>query len=437
MKKYISYLLLLCMMLSIFACAKAPIIIYDDNEEIDFLGTNLNVYMDNLIGQVTKKGGSSSLDREYERMVDTQNKFNFVFTYNRVESVSNTFLAGALSGGLQADLMKDYVDEIYKAYKINALLPIENIVSDASSEKWRGAGQSEYGVFNGKQYSFFPYYWEKTPTIFGFINLNMTTLESYGISSPHDIIEAGEWDWEHFKDFLKQTTFTEGTTVWRGMGMASLPGETMLPFILSNGGKYITYDNGRYTASIDSEESLEALKFAASLVNEGLMSDIPTGSSDFANGLGWMLYSGGTGSSPVYKIEAIRYPYGPNGNKDTVSTITTGDTVYAFPIFSAFSEEEMGAVVEYMFEPLSDLYPNGWKDIVCDTIFFYDTDYDYYIKGVENAEYLDKTVLSESYSQLSEAMRLVLYGSATPEVAVESVIDLVQADLNNNYNNEK
>ncbi len=435
MKKILALIVLSAITVSFFsACGKPGFNINEENEDLDFRGDSLKVYMGEWTGQVEKKGGSASSDREYDRIIDTQNKFNLVFDYVRVVNVANTFLAGSLSGGIRADLLKEGPGAIYNTYAINALMPAENVINDPESDKWKAAGQEGCGIFGGKKYSVFPYYWETSPTISGFINLNMTIMDSYDIPTPHEIIEAGDWDWEHFREFLRQTAFTDGATVWRGLGMLSSAGETMLPFILGNGGSYMTYTNGRYKLAIDSQEAIEALEFAQSLVEEDIMSDIPADVMDFHNGMTWMLASGAVGSSDVYDIAAIRYPYGPHGNKDTVSTITNGDTMYAFPIFSAYGENEIGAVVEYMFEPLSDLYPNGWKDVYEDNVFFYHEDYEYYLRSVENAVYLDNAALEKSYFDFRGAMRLVLFGSATPEAAVESVADIIQADIDEHYN---
>lgn len=434
MKKFIAIFLLICVAFPLISCTKSNLLVDDEDASLDFRGESIVVYMSNSVGQVLAKGGSASSDREYQRIVDTQNEFNFVFDYVRVDSSSNSFLAGALTGGLRADLLKDTVSEFYYSYKINALLPIENFVNDPTSDKWRTSGQQGCGIFDGKKYGFFPYYWESAPHLYGFIILNLTILDSYGIPSPHDIIEAGEWNWENFTSFLRETTFIDGTSEWKGLGMINMQTQTMFPFILGNGGSYLIYENGRYKSGIDSEESLEALKFAQSLVQEGLIVDIPADNRDFANGMTWMLASGSASASTVYDFESIRYPYGPHGNKDIVTSLSLGDAMYGFPIFSAYTEDEIGEVVEYMFEPLSDLYPNGWKDIVGDTLFFYQSDYDYYVKSVEECTYIETVALNESYWKFTDAMRMVLLNAATPEQAVESVIDLIQVDIDENLN---
>ncbi len=434
MKKILALIVLSAMTVSFFsACGKPDILKETDNSDIDFLGETIKVYMNTWTGQVEKKGGSASSDREYDRIIDTQDKFNFKFEYVRVSSVSNSFLAGSLSGGIRADLMKEGPLEIYNAYAINTLKPAENVVNDASQDKWKAAGQSDSETFNGIKYGVFPNYWENAPSICGFINLNLTIMDSYDIQPPYDIIEAGEWDWEHFRAFLRQTAFVDGTQTWRGLGMIITWGETMLPFILGNGGSYITYSNGKYKAAIDSEEAIEALEFAQTLVEEDILSDIPSG-YDLTSEISWMIYSSYISASSEEEIEPIRYPYGPHGNKDTVSAITKGDVMYAFPIFSAYTDEELGAVAEYMFEPLSDIYPNGWKDIYEDTVFFNHEDFVYYLHSVEEATYLDEAALSYSHVKFGDAMRLVLNGSATPEAAIESVIDILQADIDEHYN---
>lgn len=435
MKKIISIFILVCLSLSVFsACSKPVIPDEGDDTDLDFMGSQIKIYLDIYMGQVIKKGGSASSDREYDRMIDTQNKFNLVFDYVRVENTANTFLAGALSGGLQADLLKEDPLGIYEAYAIDTLIPVENIVNNPESDKWKTAGQNGCGIFNGKKYGVFPYLWETPPGLSGFINLNLTVMNEYGIPDPHDIIEAGDWDWTHFREFLTQTTFTDGDLEWKGLGNLAPSGECMIPFILGNGGNYMIYDGGKYKLAIDSDESIEAMQFAQSLVADKLLYDIPTDDEGFGNGKTWMIWAGFIDTSKEYELSYIRYPYGPHGNKDIVTAISHGDVMYAFPIFTAYSEEEIGRVVEYMFEPLSDLYPNGWKDLYEDTVFLYPEDYEYYLRGAQEAIYLDDAALSKSYADFRAAARSVFLGTISAESAIESVKDIIQADIDEHYN---
>ncbi len=437
MKKILALIILSAMTVSFFsACGKQVIEPSDDTELIDFRGDVLKFYIGEYTAQITKKGGSASEDREYDRFLDTQKQFNFRFDFVNVANVANTFLAGSLSGGMRADFLKANPKSIYESYMINTLIPAENVVNDASSDKWRTAGQQGCGIFDGKKYGIFPYYWETSPSISGFINLNLTTMSSYNIPTPHETIEAGEWDWDHFRDFLQQTSFKDGEIEWKGLGNLAPSGECMLPFIIGNGGSYMTYSNGRYKTAIDSDESMEAMRFVESLIKDKLLYDIPTDDEEFGNGLGCMLWSGDIGTSEIYDMAYVRYPYGPNGSKDIVSTISHGDSMYAFPVFSAYTEDEIGAVTEYLFEPLSELYPNGWKDIYEDKVFFYHEDYEYYLRSVEEAVYLDNAALEESYTEFRTAMWRFFLGSSTPEAAVESVADIIQADIDEHYNKQ-
>lgn len=427
------------MTFSLISCAKAPVI--EDNTEMDFHGSTMTVYIGWYSRSIpTKRGGTASADREYDRYRETEKKFNFLYDFQIVENPPATFLSKAISGGLTVDMLSAIPQHLYESWLIDVLLPVENVISDPTSEKYRSPAENNVGVYGGTQYGIFPNYWESSPSVGGFIQINLTLLDRYNIDDPHEIIEAGEWDWENFRQFLTKTVINDGDNSFEGMAVNAYGTGTnaITPFLLSNGAHFITEADGRWTCEINSPESREALEYVKSLVDEGLLMEGPVdmGELYFDKGQRWMVSNGSAYSgNQDFDICCVRYPYGPQGNKDTVSTITQGDSMWAFPIFSAYSEEETGAVAEFMFEPLDpDLYPHGWQDMLEDNYFFYHSDFEYYLKGVYEAEYIDKSILEDSFWALDDALLAVMRGTQSPEIALETAEGIIAEEINEKYN---
>lgn len=435
MKKALSLLLLLCLSLSIIsACATSDITIDDENEALDFRGGKIVISEGAWIDHYPlTKGVSSSADREIKRYAETEKEFNCKFDYDLDIIPATAFLSALLSGnGIQSDLLYCQNKHLYESYLINTLIPTENILSDPISDKWKVPSRNGCGYYGGKYYGFFPNYWEITPNLTGFVMINLTVLEKYSIDDPHEIIEAGEWDWEHFREFLAKTVISDGDTQWKGMLVHAFgPGaECIMPFLLANGARYVTETDGRWTCQINSPEAIEALGYVRSLAAEGLFHTAASGSSDK-----YMVSSGnGLSSDSEDTVCGVRYPYGPRGNKDIVSVINTHERIWGFPIFSAYTEDEIGTVAEYLFEPLDELYPNGWKDIIEDKYFFYTEDFEYYIKSAAQSEYIDNSILEDSFWILDEALISATNGMQSPEIALENAAEMIQEEVNEKYN---
>ncbi len=440
MKRLFPILLMICISLSFFsACAKKPDILIDENDGgLDFNGNKIVIALGPYMWNYPpERGGSASSDRLLDRYEETQKEFNFTFDFLEGINPATHFLSAALSGSMQADFLYCSNSQIYDAYLINTLLPIENVIDDPESDKWKSPANNGKGLYGGKMYALFPNHWDSSPGIFGMITINTDLLDEYDIASPIDIIESGEWDWENFRAFLRQTAFKDGEKEWLGMGMGinGVGVACIFPFVLTNGGSFMKETDGRYTLEINSPEAMEAYEYIADLGSEGLITEVPNSDPSYNNGEKWMLTSGGAGTSDEFNVAQVRYPYGPSGSKDTVSTISLGYTMWAFPIFSAYTEDEIGEVAEFMFEPLdASLYPNGWKDYMKDNIFTYDSEYEYYIKGVDRAEYIDMDILNDSFWKLSNAMYDIFKGNQSPTNAIDAVYDVIFEEINEKYN---
>lgn len=437
MKRVLAILFIIGITFSVFsACSKKKASVSEDEEDLDFCGGTIVIARGSYTWRFTlASGGEATGERELKRFDDTEEEFNCVLEFRENINPSTLFLTAALSGGLQVDFLFTGNDQIYQTYLINTLLPIEAVIDDPESDKWRSPASKAIGLYGGKMYGFFPNYWESSPSVGGIINVNMDLLEEYNIGDPFELIEAGEWDWEHFRTFLEQVTFTDGDRQWFGMA-SGYNGHVAcyFPFVLANGGSFLKEENGIYSLNINSTEAMEAYDYVAELTSKGLITDVPVDDPEYLNGGKWMVTSGGPETSTKYMINQVRYPYGPHGDKDTISTISLGFNLFAFPIFSAYNEDEIGEVAEYMFEPLGNVYENGWKDTLLQNVFYHEEECEFYIDGIEKAEYIDMDIFRDSYLLLDDALKSIANGSQYPSFAIDSIFDVINEDIDAKYN---
>lgn len=433
MKRLLSMLYIIAILLSFFsACNKNNAEIDEEDDKLDFHEGKVVITIAYCITFPPTKGRSASGDRLLKRFSDTEEYFNFKFDYIQDVEPSTLFLTGALSGNLQADFLYSCNKHLYDTYLINAIIPAENIVNEPDSEKWKSPANSTKNLYGGKIYGLFPNYWEISPELYGFLNLNMDKLEEYQIDDPYELIEAGEWTWDNFTDFLQNITFIDDDITWYGLKVESNAVNCLFPFILGNGGSFIKNADGRTIININSPEATETYDYIVELAEKGLLISDNNLIKQETNKS--MLSSGKPQTSIEYDIAQIRYPYGPHGNKDIVSTLTNELDLWSFPIFSIYSESEIGAITEYLFEPLSDIYPNGWKDIVGDNVFYHESEFEYFITAAEQTEHIDMYIFSDSYKLYVSALTDMIIGEQTPSNAIDGIFSFIQEEINEKYN---
>ncbi len=432
MKKFFSTFLLACIILSLFsACAKPQVPDIEESEsELDFHGGKVVVYMDlynNLFKPVA--GATAADDRMNQRLYDIQNKYNLVFAEEVTDNPALTFMTGSLTGNFTADIVIDGPAELYEIYKIDSLVPTEEIIENPKDNKYGTPKLIEAAIFHGKQYGVLPYLHDTPPDIAGLLSLKMDYVKEFNLNDPHEIIEAGEWDWEHFRQYLTEATFSDGDIDYAGMVLSGRRNScnSFAPFILSNGGSMIKYSEaGGYQVAFNSPEAIEAMEYISSVFSSPYADCPAVDEKKYIITLG----------SPSFKatedeIHVLRVPYGPKGSPDTISSIFYDFNFWAYPIFTIYAANELSAITNDLFEPLSDIYPNGWKDYVMDN-YFYDTqDYEYYCIAADNALYIDNDLFGNTFFPL---LQRINSGTDSVQASIESLTDLVQSRLDEKYN---
>ncbi len=426
MKKYLSVFFIICFILSFFSACAKPKLPDPEEDELNFLGSKFTVITTNAV-LFKKAGETAANDRFNQRLYDIQNKFNLVFEEKYSHYPEMDCITGSMTGNFVADMIICPPSHLYEIYKINAGIPIEDILDDPDNIKYGTPSLIAGSVFAGKQYGIFPYLHDTPPDIAGVLSLNMDYVSEFNLPDPHEMIENGEWDWEHFKAFLESATFSDGTDKYCGIHLSTDRNaqNAYATFIFSNGGSMIKFTEAGYKVAFDSAEAIEAMEFIASVFASPYADSPKQKDTKYFFTFGYPIFD-----SEEDEMHVMPAPFGPHGSPDTVSAIMYAVDYWNFPIFSIFSKAETAIVTEELFEPLSALYPNGWKDYVKDNVFYDDTDYEYFCRAADNIHYIEDIILEDLYSTFPR----VVSGEYSLQSSIDSIKDSVQILIDEKYN---
>ena len=339
--------------------------------------------------------------------------------------------------------------EAYTLYKSGALVSLNELSTvDVNDSKWGETNFIQYGNFGNEQYGFYPWHWEFIPQFSGAVIFNAEMITTFGGTHPYELQENGNWNWSSFENELKKYSVLENEVQYYGAVIDGFDRPAKAA-IFSNGGKIIdgNAEDG-YTFGLSSDKSIEALNWLNSLYSQKLFLDASF--EDFSitqlapYWLGESYY--GTVFNPNdasnYKFATsalsdygfIQFPTGPQGDETDV-----GGFVYSsrrLNYISAISDiepENIGQIIDYIFEPLDDSVEEGWKDLAQRLIFTENnnqTCFDNFLYILENMEYDYSAQMGESPSdRLKDALKTIVIGNKSASEAIANIESTVMEAL--------
>ena len=214
------------------------------------------------------------------------------------------------------------------------------------------------------------------------------------------------------------------------------------PAIISNGGYIIKESNGVYTSGLCEPNAIEAMEFMTGLHNDGLIKLCTGGSWTPLEEKTWLfLNDSGLSVSNEDVLSIVRFPYGPSGNKDIIAAYSIKRYYYAFSILTQFDNDEIGIIVDDLFEPLDvSIYPEGWKDYAIENLFYNDSDQETFMTGLNTMCYYPMVALYGEglwtyKGEVENTMNNIFSGQITAQSGMESVKgylnELIDSKLNN------
>lgn len=445
MKKILSLFLLAIISLSLISCGQKKFIMEEDTGT-NLLGNTFTVYSSSSwLSDTRKRGKNASYDRFIDRIEEIEKNYNVKIRNNYDgQSFQTKILTLTLKGGGGCDMIYCGNDDLYALYNLGILTPFEEIgVKDNQAIKFGIPSLLVEGTFGGTQYGIINYLGDSIPSVSGFITINMNLLTDLSMTDPHEYVERGEWNWANFRVVLQQGTFNDGETNHVAMLSDGLLCGVfgMFSAILSNGGYIIKEIDGIYQSGLCETNAYEAMEFMSGLVNDGLI-QVTGGIEDvWYEGKTWpMMNNGGLVINSDIPHSIVRFPYGPNGNQNIVAAYTLNRSYYAFTSLSSFENDEIGIIVDDLFEPLDkSLYPEGWKDYAIENIFYSDADYDTYMTALDTMSYYPLGLLYgtnpwSNNGEVEAALANIFMGRGTAQSEMESVKDILKKAIDENLN---
>jgi len=396
-------------------------------------------------------GFSSAGDKMLARYSDTAEHFNITVEVTKTED-SSSIVARDIAAGLSTfDLLDVHSTNAMPLYKAGYMYPMNEISTIDLTEDYKYAPESfrRYGIYKGNAYGFYPWAWEFIPQFEGTILFNNELVLKYGLENPYEMQESGNWTWENFRKCLEtiQSVAAADEIIPMVHNDLTRMGKTA---ILSNGGAIVEEKDGTYTNGLTSEKAYKALDYLRDLLSAKLMES--GGIDQFAVKANAVFmstesYHGTLHTETDVNEPSVRlndygmmpFPYGPDADASTVSAyIFHGRRLLWVVGYSGNDPEEIGTIVDYMFEPLdgdSEDVP-AWK-VYCESMTFHHHEgYENFVNMIDNIKYDYSVELNDISSEISNAMSRAIGGHTTASEAMETINRAVQACIDENLNNK-
>ncbi len=411
-------------------------------QEEEVFDRDFNVELEvDLTGQTYKWGSSwheqliSSVDfsiagdMTHKRLNDLTEKYGCTFEVVNWEDGSSKILQEVAAGYNTIDFLDSHASnggiQLYKANLLYSLDEIPNI--DMSDNKYGSPRFLQYGIFDGKNYGFYQFAWEFPPEYHGVIHFNSEMLSSLGISLPHELMENGNWDWTNFKEYLlsiQSASASAGYGDFVPFICGSSYSADAIALMFANGCKMVEGSSEQgYSFGFDNSAGIAAIEFMADLYKEGLY--VQKGHAEFVKNQKSALMSHESYFSTHYNEKSssndylpaqdyayglIRFPHGPNGDENSVSSYVHHGRRLNWVLNSSGKDvSDIGLVMEFVFATLDG--SDGWSGLLKDQILYTKEDHFEYSYMLENINFNYGTMfLGKGYDTLVSGLNSAVTG---------------------------
>ena len=449
MKKIICLLLITVLSFSMVSCSGTQEEVFDrpldEAYEKDLTGLTFRWGSSWPQQLIPESGFSNAGDKTIQRVNDLKAKYGCDFTVEAWEDGSSKIMQTIAAGLPTIDLLDSHSENGgIQCYRANLLYCLEDIPNiNIEDEKWGTKAFLQYGRYDQRYYGFYQFAWEFPPELAGAMIFNNELLAINGITNPHEYQEDGVWNWENFENLLLavQAVSTPDQQLYPWVSLEASRGD-IHSFMYTNGLQTVVNKNGKNTFGYDCPEGIEVLEFLnrlweAKLYTTGSASQftfdeavaIQSSETYYATHF-YDSINSGTDYAPYGDFEygLVGYPYGPNGSpEDTSAFVHKGRRLNWVIAYSGNAIEDIGLVLDFMFEPLDD--SGGWKTWVGDSIFYHEQDLENYIYFLDNANYNYSIELNDVINKVQDTIVKAIQGKSTATQVLSEVRDQIQADI--------
>jgi ABC-type glycerol-3-phosphate transport system substrate-binding protein len=396
-----------------------------------------------------EEGRTDAGDKMRKRYKDAEENFNLKFTFQQIDSslASSIIMSAVGVGEGIPDMLDINGTYAFPAYKAGYLIPLEEIGSvDFTDEKWGPESYRKFGIFGGKQYGFYPYDWEFIPQVTGCLMFNNELIKKYNINpTPNELQEQGNWNWDNFKDILIQCTFEDNGNKLMGMNIVFMQHYYKMA-LMSNGANLVKYEDGKYVFGLDDERAYEAFDYIKELAKLKITKeDYDVGNFSLRNMYFFMSCESWLGTVNVdYDVLPtlhmndwgfITFPNGPKAESDNVSSFVYMDDRLNWIVGPSYNDKnDLGLLVDYIFEPLDGTEKQAWKEFAHSQFFHSDETYENFINMIEKCQYDYSTELFDVKAKIETALNNAYLGSNGLPDQSAKIKDLVQVEIDKYLN---
>ncbi|HHT35981.1 MAG: extracellular solute-binding protein [Candidatus Wallacebacter cryptica] len=384
----------------------------------------------------------------------------------KLDIVAMHYDDGSIINDLQQGLLAGTADGIYwvkvgEAYQYaneGFFYPLTDL--DIPESIFDQVVDPELLTFRGDRYFFIPFTGTVTqlatrqmaqqPDFEGLV-WNKTKFEQWGLPNLYELVEAGEWTWDKFREIaIECTRDLDGDgaiDVWGYSPYATPWGfPEVHNWLITNGADVTTVDEtGRTVFALDSPAALEALNFYQELHQLGVVYTGQPGYQAITNDLVMMAIIRPWTLFIINDFEDdlgyVPLPKGPRRDDYVYPAVSGGLYAMAIPATTKEDPEALVALAhaamfdtpDYLdFYGLDFLYEDSWSMVVRD----YES-LEYLIQGVFNTEFIkyDSSVfLSTNFFNTWNEYNSRILNGESPASVVASFKDAAQAQLDEMLN---
>ncbi|NLU40753.1 MAG: extracellular solute-binding protein [Firmicutes bacterium] len=290
--------------------------------------------------------------REEGRVAEAEQLFNCKLEslVLPVDTIVESMVTRLISGDSEYDVWGIDNDNFFALVGRDALLPINSVLPAEYFDEARKYAEPAIRHFSAGGNIYVVSSFETLPNgATSWLAFNKDILAAEGLPDPYDLYEAGEWNWDNFRNLLVGATKDfdgDGT-----MDQYGIQGMSVWAYIVCSNGTnlFVPGPDGKLKYNWNSPEVLEAIAFGGQLVNIDRVNS-PSGGFDqgtvaFAYQATWQL-DGLKTSGMNYGL--IPFPKGPSADGHTMYTGFCGGL--GLPRNSA-DPVAIAAVMDYLFLP--------------------------------------------------------------------------------------
>ena len=399
-------------------------------------------------------GESEYGDKILARYSEIEEKYNCRITYK--EGTPEEFVNGvstSIAAGLKyADVIESNLWWYNSFLTAGYLEPLDDIEDmKIEDEMWLSLAKTAT-EFRGKTYGFdWTTWYYRIPHIYYILYFNKNILEQKNQPDPYELFEQGQWNWETFREILKNTTDPANEID----GLVGLDRHFEMSAIRSNGAREVNISqDGIYTFGLQDERAYEALEYVRDIINiDKSYGDYYDGRSA---GVDWTIpiskFRDGNAAFMIYHTHVLEFkgfldampddygvipfPRGPKGESDYNSAITGDTRVFSIPV-TTDDKDMAGFIMRQIAQPLAGSSADDWKNSAKRIYFRDDKGFDHYLKSVEFADrdYFEAYGVINFGETINALLSVTRDQSASPAQAMGRIRSAMQQELEDAFNN--